>query len=592
MRRRSTYPFHFRLAVVYSIFSTALILSVGSAYYLLSAGIEEKKAQERLREYSEKIVLEMENAVRYMDYLTKDCIARPEFIESLVGLELMDRSVAPHPETLRRFYSGINRNIFGISILQNTSRLSVYNRHGDFFTSPFDSSHTRTSVRAKLAELDWIPKARAANGSKVLATPRADVWANGNAKEVFALVRMVRDPGNEIGFIEVQAPIEVLEKICVFSDQYRVLIYNAENKPIYSTFPVDKPLMDYYSGPAAKAGTRREIAQDLFSEYLGWHIVAIQDRKTMLRPLIASRNLTVGIAVIFILLSIPFSYLIAKKLTRPIRLLRDCMEEITVERLPKRPTFEFHQTAEIESLNNSFIRMIDRLNVSVGNEIKAHSLQMESHFQSLQAQVNPHFIYNMLSVIASMGLEAGSGQIASTCAKISAMLRYSTSAKDRITTLRAESAHVADYLSLMKSRYEHKLGYEIDIDERMLDIGIPKLILQPLAENSIHHGFANAAGTMKITIAGVIRDGSWQVSIVDNGCGFSPESLDRIRKRIDSYRDKADDEEPMTLDIGGLGLVNTFIRLSLYGAGGSLFDFGNNPDGGAFVRFGAPGPRP
>ena len=587
-----TYPFHIRLAVVYSIFSTMLVLSVGFAYYVLTAGIEERKARERLREYSEKIVLEVENAVRYMDYLSKDCIARPEFIESLVGLELMDRGVPPHPETLRRFFSGINRNIFGISILQNTSRLSVYNRHGDFFTSPFDSSYTAASVRAKLAGLDWIPKARAANGSKVLAAPRPDVWAKENPRQVFALIRMIRDPGNEVGFIEVQAPVEVLEKICVFSDQYRVLILDADGGCIYSTFPADGPLLDYYAGRAAGAAPRPEIAQDTFSEYLGWHIVAIQDRKTMLRPLIASRNLTVGIAAIFILLSLPFSFLIAKKLTRPIRLLRDCMEEITVERLPKRPTFEFHQTAEIESLNHSFIRMIDRLNISVGNEIKAHSLQMESHFQSLQAQVNPHFIYNMLSVVAGMGLEVGSTEIASTCAKISSMLRYSTSTKDRITTLRAEASHVTDYLSLMKSRYEHKLVFTVDIDDSMLYLGIPKLVLQPFAENSLRHGFAEAAGPMRITISGRVDDGLWRVTVADNGCGFTPDALVRIRRRIDSYREHAGEEGPYTLDIGGLGIVNTFIRLSLYYKGRNDFEFGNNPEGGAFVRFGSTLPLP
>ena len=205
---------------------------------------------------------------------------------------------------------------------------------------------------------------------------------------------------------------------------------------------------------------------------------------------------------------------------------------------------------------------------------------------ALQAQINPHFIHNILTVISALGQEAGAPRIMKICRKFSDMLSYSAEYSNDFTTLSQEFIHTENYLFLMKERYGENLEYKIirPVNNALSHV-CPKLFLQPLVENCISHAFEYTLTPWKILILYKETAETWQVEIHDNGCGFSEQSKEEI------FRLYADYQATPSLDIlntkiGGLGIISTVVRLYLLYDTRIIFDIGHSKLGGSKITLG------
>ena len=206
---------------------------------------------------------------------------------------------------------------------------------------------------------------------------------------------------------------------------------------------------------------------------------------------------------------------------------------------------------EIKELEDSFEKMLERMNSSIIQEKKAYAL-------ALQAQMNPHFLYNMLAVISSAGSEAGCDSVSTMCVELSDMLRYVAAYQKVTVPLKEEILHTKNYLALMKSRYEDYFSYKIDVSDDLMNIPVPKLFIQPLAENCFIHAFKEKEPPWNIDIKMIGTKDRWELIIKDNGSGISEERIAEIKDKID----KALNERQVG-NIGGLGIVNTIVRLTM-----------------------------
>ena len=195
--------------------------------------------------------------------------------------------------------------------------------------------------------------------------------------------------------------------------------------------------------------------------------------------------------------------------------------------------------------------MLERMNNSIIQEKKAYAL-------ALQAQMNPHFLYNMLAVISSAGSEAGCDSVSTMCVELSDMLRYVAAYQKVTVPLKEEIIHTKNYLALMKSRYEDYFSYKIDVSDDLMNIPVPKLFIQPLAENCFIHAFKEKEPPWNIDIKMIGTKDRWELIIKDNGSGISEERIAEIKDKID----KALNERQVG-NIGGLGIVNTIVRLTM-----------------------------
>jgi len=189
--------------------------------------------------------------------------------------------------------------------------------------------------------------------------------------------------------------------------------------------------------------------------------------------------------------------------------------------------------------------------------------------------------------LSNKGVENNDDEICEICEGIASMLRYSTSTLERSASIRDEIEHLSKYLSLMKKRFEHRLVFNIDIDNTIIGEKVPKIILQQVAENSIEHGFRNLRKVMEIRIRGYVDAGYWYIEITDNGEGFKPEISQRLQESIKKMeRELTGDSLQTGYAIGGMGLINIYGRLKLFFKDNFVFELGNKPQGGAFVLIG------
>jgi len=207
---------------------------------------------------------------------------------------------------------------------------------------------------------------------------------------------------------------------------------------------------------------------------------------------------------------------------------------------------------ELNTLDRGFDEMADRIRDLMDRQIEDQRSLHRAELELLQAQINPHFLYNTLDSIAILAEMERNDDVVNMVTSLSVFFRNSLSRGRDIITLQTEREQVASYLEIQQIRYSDILTYEISIDESILDRMVPKLILQPLVENALYHGIKNKRALGRIRITGKREGDDIILSVHDNGAGMDEEHLAALRAGV--YEDRKT----------GLGLVNVHKRIRLY----------------------------
>jgi two-component system sensor histidine kinase YesM len=265
------------------------------------------------------------------------------------------------------------------------------------------------------------------------------------------------------------------------------------------------------------------------------------------------------------------------------------MKQTTLENIGNEIEVE-HSSDEIQTMNIAYNNLMRRLNEAALREKSLAHLQIQTQFDALQAQINPHFIFNVLNMISQRGLLSGDETVCEICDKLAGMLRYSTGTSQRVVTIQTELDHVRQYFYLLKARYREKLKCSINIDPAILNEPIPKIVLQQIAENAINHGFKDHSGEMCIAINGGLENGYWILRVIDNGSGFDERDIRVIKSKLKDINMKlAQGDDRIGFDFGGMGLINTYARMRLIFGDDIVFQFYNKTgeNVGAVVEIGA-----
>lgn len=212
--------------------------------------------------------------------------------------------------------------------------------------------------------------------------------------------------------------------------------------------------------------------------------------------------------------------------------------------------------------------MVQRIK-SLINDVYASKLkQQEAELKTLQAQIRPHFLYNTLNTICWEAEKKGDKEIADMVYSLSQVFRLSLNDGRDTFTLEQEVELVKNYLFLQKNRFRERFEFEITLDESIKDFTVPKLLLQPLAENAVIHGIEPLAGSGLISIRAFRKDRTIVLEVQDNGVGITPERLQELHQRL--ARGSSISEEEENAGRSGFALSNVQERLALFFAGASL----------------------
>ena len=209
---------------------------------------------------------------------------------------------------------------------------------------------------------------------------------------------------------------------------------------------------------------------------------------------------------------------------------------------------------ELQELTQSLNTMAGRLQDLIDENNREQENLKKSELRALQAQINPHFLYNTLDAIVWLAEAGQSGEVIHITRALSDFFRISLSQGKDWIPLSEEIKHLTGYLTIQKIRYRDILDYEIHISENLYHIQVLKLLLQPLVENAIYHGVKHRRGRGMIRVTGEARDGWLILSVRDNGRGMTEERLRQVRSGLSADRNEG----------AGYGLFNVNKRIQLY----------------------------
>lgn len=253
------------------------------------------------------------------------------------------------------------------------------------------------------------------------------------------------------------------------------------------------------------------------------------------------------------LITIFLVYLFTYLLTKPLKTLSERMQYAGSGDFHTFP--EMHGSSEIAELSHSFNSMLRHIEQLIQQNYIAKLSEKNARLTALEAQLNPHFLYNTLQAISTEALINDQFTIHRMITSLASNLRYTIKGGD-LVPLKSEVQYLSDYIYLLKMRMNDALVFNIDTEPELDDYMIPKISLQALVENSIIHGKSTNKESIeiKVTLTRLPND-RLQISVYDNGCGISQEQQNKL------YQDF---ESALTAkNPGGIGLANLYVRLHL-----------------------------
>ncbi|MNZ91792.1 Sensor histidine kinase YpdA [compost metagenome] len=261
------------------------------------------------------------------------------------------------------------------------------------------------------------------------------------------------------------------------------------------------------------------------------------------------------IGLIFLVISVIIVVLISNAITKPVHNLAQQMRRFS------EGTFDASAPVkgrdEIAYLTRHFNRMVIRTNDLINERYKMKLIEKNAILKALEAEINPHFLYNALQAISTKALKSGEYEVADMVDALALTLRYCISGKD-IVYAREELKHIDHYLALQKARFGSRLEVNVEWAESLQELQIPKLSIQSLVENSIKHAVEKVSEPITVTIRAALEGSRACISVHDNGPGITEV---RMKQILQSFHTQWEDQEGENI---GLKNLNTRLKL-LYG---------------------------
>lgn len=460
--------------------------------------------------------------------------------------------------------------------------------------------------KADPSTYEWIRRAQELEGSKIVTRPyHTDVYSKSIKTQQWfiSLYRSFNNQyGRSVGAVETVKNCKSFFKSVISFEKKdqnadtRIYIFDKDGCLIY---PYDiseekvRTLAKYLPiVNATPAGTdfsspvsgTREYASCQTSRYSGYTYITVQSQSAVLAPVHSLVQILLCVMVLFLVVSAYLSYRLSTTIVRPIKHLKHIIQRLEPDTLGKEKATSYPVSVnELEELYQAFQHMSDSMKDSMKQLMEAKEQEMKSRTLALQTQINPHFYYNSLSSIMVLAENGDTDTVVKMCRNLSNIMRYITSTTSTVVTLKEEMDYVQKYLYCMKVRYQSSLSYRITVDEQLLSIPVPKLIIQPIVENAIKYG-SDCEPPWNITINGWQDEEHWQVDVMDSGNGFTEEAISRITENIE---EASKNPGMPNLHINGLGTLNVYLRWKLFSKNKMIFKYGNTEDGHGIVSVGA-----
>jgi two-component system sensor histidine kinase YesM len=316
------------------------------------------------------------------------------------------------------------------------------------------------------------------------------------------------------------------------------------------------------------------------SKETGWKVITLTPAAVLTERITWLASVIVAMGIICYLVLLYLSTFITTMITDPIKQLSNSIKKVSSGDFSQQVYFTSED--EIGELGRGYNTMISYIKDLIDRVYKLQIEEREAELNALQAQINPHFLYNTLDTIFWKAERNHVPEISEMVLALSRIFRLSLNRGNELATVAQEQELIEQYLILQKIRFKQKLTFEIDFDLKLLEMRIPKLILQPFVENAIIHGIEELENGGHLQITGRLEP-EWMVfTITDNGVGMDDQKMNQILSPNDKTW-----ENPLKIT-GGYAVRNVIERLELYYSSNHELTFNSNPGKGTTVTIKIP----
>lgn len=514
-----------KLAIYFLISNLLLVLLVGSIFYISSINTLINKEIISKTETIEKSGNYIELYINKLKALSQ-VISNDEAVYNFVN----------HEENIqieKRILNMINNTI---KADENIKSIILIRKDGSVISN---ENKLNMEISNDMLKEDWYVNSLK-DSMPVLNPLRKQSFNEGNIENwVISISKDITDKnGNNLGVLLIDIKYSALNEFIQVKDSGdSVVLDNFNHIVYYKDIPKTKEKIEYLMKLRNLKEGYNRIDNKVIVKYpikgTNWTLI---ETKYMYETLNLKRHffgLIMLSSIISLIITILISIMLFRRVTKPIKELEYHMNN-------------FNSNMDKIELNGDLSNEIISLQNHFNDMIKKIKYLREYEINALHSQINPHFLYNTLETIIWMAEFKDTEKVISMTKALSNFFRISLSNGKEKIPLRDEIKHIQDYLYIQKQRYEDKLEYIIDIDEKLLDIDVPKIILQPLVENSIYHGIKNLEKNGILKVYSIINEDYFELVVEDNGVGAKKSKENKLKK------------------LGGVGQNNVDRRIKYY----------------------------
>lgn len=481
-------------------------------------------------------------------------------------VELVDKinagkDVANNRKQLRKTLRGLfytKDYVKSISVITESGELVFYDQ--------LTASTTRTSWMDSLSmSQEELYRAISSDNKTHLIPTGNEVVFGSNSCYLFHIGHRIidyRDVDKQCGVVLVSIDEALLEEICSATENGLNFIVDSEGnlvscagserigQPVHRKDAGEAEKRNAYRQAAAETGLLGETALSIYSvhdEETGWDIIRATNQEELIQALRQQQQLSGFIIVLSLCAVVVIMLGQVSRMTGSIRRVVETMRRAGRGDLTIRVAADQTRPTEIEVIAEEFNAMMDKMKKSV-------ETQKNAEIAALEAQINPHFLYNTLDTINWMAIDKDEYEISNMIATLANILRYGISDSNGIVKIRDEVEWLKQYIFLQQTKLKNSFDCHINVEPEIMGLSIHKLLLQPFIENAILHGFEGVERTHILQMDMGREEERIAIRIRDNGCGIPEEIVREMNAGI--FR-KTDNKNH-------IGMENAITRIHMY----------------------------
>ncbi|MCF0147453.1 MAG: sensor histidine kinase [Clostridium sp.] len=565
------------ISISFTVVAVAGMLVVGGALYVRFSNSTEEVVSKNNQTIIDQVNLNLDSYLRNMMKISDTIYYR--------AIKKIDMSVENIEKEMDLIYEANKDNLISITL---------FSEYGEVIDS-YPLQQLKSNIEAR--NNDWFQNAKNKKENLHFSTPHVQNLfydPNYKYKWVVSLSRAAEITNNgktSSGVLLVDMNFSGIEQICknvevskngyvYLIDRDGEIIYHPRQQLIYSNLITEnnKEAAKFEDGNHIEKfeGSKRLVTVKTVG-YTGWKLVAISPMSDVTAGYYEFRIFAIFIMIFAIFILISINMFVSSRIANPIKDLETAVKEF--ENGVANLNITENGSYEVQHLAKAIKSMLNQMNILMENIMIEQESKRKSELNALQAQINPHFLYNTLdSIIWMIENEKYDGSIVMVSA-LARFFRISLSKGKNVITVKDELEHARNYLTIQNIRYKNKFSYSIESDENTLNLTSIKLIVQPLIENAIYHGMEYMSGDGDILVKSYKKENDLYIDIIDNGLGMPQEVADKLLiEKVNNGQKKG----------SGIGLRNVHERIKLYFGNEYGLEVYSEPDEGTTIRIHMP----